>query len=132
MNGKKPTTCCATCTLEWQPTDHITGYAQPRDYTAPTRDANAAFAEDFFIFFQEALLLPPPGYLGHSANTPGSFTMSYAKTLFQINSYESVYGLARLHTTYNVDNYVMLGSVMLVRVKSARVTAIWISNRYMR
>ena len=44
---------------------------------------------------------PPPhpsGYLGHSAHTPASF--SIIKTLFRINFYESVYGLARLHTTY--------------------------------
>ena len=38
---------------------------------------------------------PPPRYLGHSDHTPGSFSMPYTKTLFQINSYESVYGLAR-------------------------------------
>ena len=50
-------------------------------------------------FFLEAYL-PPPGYLGPSAHTPGSFSMSYTKTLFQINSYESVHGLAQLHTTY--------------------------------
>ena len=37
-------------------------------------------------FFLEAHLLPllPPGYLRHSAHTPGSFSMSYTKTLFQI------------------------------------------------
>ena len=53
--------------------------------------------------FLEALL-SRPGYLWHSAHTPGSFAMSYTKTLFQINSYESVYGLARLHTTYITIN----------------------------
>jgi hypothetical protein len=31
-----------------------------------------------------------------------------------------------------LDSHVTLGSAMLVRVKSARVTAIWIGNRYMR
>ena len=31
---------------EWQPTDYSTGYAQPRDSTAPTKDSNAPFAED--------------------------------------------------------------------------------------
>ena len=47
------------------------------------------------FFFWKAPL-PPPGYLRHSAHIPGSFSMSY--TLFQNNSYEPVYGLARLHT----------------------------------
>ena len=51
----------------------------------------------------------PPGYLGHSPHTPGSFSMSYTKTLFQINSYESVYGLALLHTTYHtVETFKLL------------------------
>ena len=31
-----------------------------------------------------------------------------------------------------LDGRVMLGSVTLVRVKSTRVTAIWIGDRYMR
>ena len=35
-----------SCTLEWQPTDYSAGYAQPRDFTAPTKDANAPFEED--------------------------------------------------------------------------------------
>ena len=48
------------------------------------------------FFFWEAHL--PPRNLDHSAHTPGSFSMSYTKTLFQNNSYESVYGLTRLHT----------------------------------
>ena len=51
------------------------------------------------LFLEVHLLPPPPGYLGHSAHTPGSFSMSYTKNVFQNNSYESVYGLARLHTT---------------------------------
>ena len=45
-----------------------------------------------------------PGNLGHSAHIPGSFSMSCAKTLFQINSYESVNGLARPNTTYITIN----------------------------
>ena len=52
------------------------------------------------FFFYKPSSSPPPGYLGHSAHTPGSFSMSYIKTLFKMYSYESVYGLARLHTTY--------------------------------
>ena len=43
-------------------------------------------------FFLEAHLLPP-GYLGHSAHTPGSFSMSLTLNLFQVKSCESVYGL---------------------------------------
>ena len=54
----------------------------------------------FFFFFFEKPPSCPPGYLGHSAHTPGSFSMSYAKTVLQINSYF----LARLHTTYITIN----------------------------
>ena len=50
------------------------------------------------MIFLEAHLLLPPGYLGHSAHTPGSFSMSLDITLLQVKSCESVYGLARLHT----------------------------------
>ena len=45
-NWKKPTTCCAYYTGEWQPTDHTTGYTQTRYSTVPTKDVNALFAED--------------------------------------------------------------------------------------
>ena len=36
-NGKKPTTCCATYTLEWQPTDYTTGYAGNQGIPQPQR-----------------------------------------------------------------------------------------------
>ena len=49
------------------------------------------------FFFLRSPPPPPPDYLGHSAHTPGSFSMSLTITLFQVRSCESVYGLARLH-----------------------------------
>ena len=54
------------------------------------------------LFFKPTFS-PPPGYLGHSAYTPGYFSMSYTKTVFQINSYESVYGLALLGCSANEE-----------------------------
>ena len=57
----------------------------------------------FFVF--EKHTSSPPGYLGHTAHTPGSLSMSLTITLFQVRSCESVYGLARLHTILQTINY---------------------------
>ena len=55
------------------------------------------------VFFLEAHHLPP-GYFGHTAHLPGPSQCPYIKSLFHNNSYESVYGQARLHTTYISSN----------------------------
>ena len=39
---------------------------------------------DFCNFFFEKPTSSPAGYLGHSALTPGSFSISYTKTLFKV------------------------------------------------
>ena len=58
-------------------------------------------------FFLETHPLPP-NYLGHSTHTPGPSQCPYTKFLFQNNSYESVYSLARLHTNLHTINYCMI------------------------
>ena len=55
------------------------------------------------IFIFKKLISSILGYLRHSVNTPGPSQCPYTKYLFLIDSYESVDGLARLHT--NLHNY---------------------------
>ena len=52
------------------------------------------------------------------------------KVLFEVKT--SLGALRKTFVGIELDWPVMLGSVTLVRVKSARVTAIWISYCYMR
>ena len=66
----------------------------------------------FILFFLRSP--PPPPTLVTSGIVPippgpsqCPMLKLYAKTLFQINSYESVYGLARLHTTYITINILL-------------------------
>ena len=83
---------------------HLNASLDPTCSSTKVKDQPASLGmmcgQDVFL---EAHLLLLPGYLGHSAHTPGSFSMSYAKTLLQINSCESVYGLARLHTYITIN-----------------------------
>ena len=50
--------------------------------------------------------------------------------LFEVKT--SLGALSKNFVGIELDSHATLGSVTLVRVKLARVTAIWISDRYMR
>ena len=78
--------------------------ARTHMYSVLFASKSVTYSPYFCNFFFKKPTSTPPGYLGHSAHTPGSFSMSYTKTLFQNISYESVSGLARLHTTYITIN----------------------------
>ena len=58
------------------------------------------------------------------------FDSQFRMTFFLVKT-----SLGALSTNFGgieLDRHIMLGSVMLVWVKSARITAIWIGDHYMR
>ena len=75
-------------------------------------------------------------------NLFGSFLLLYLHIYFILDwcfletvifeAKTSIGALSKNFVGIGLDWRVTLGSVMLIRIKSARVTAIWIGDRYMR
>ena len=68
--------------------------------------------------------------LFHIPSTSHLWTDDLSFFLFEVKT--SLGALSKNFVGFELDWRVTLGSVTLVRVKSARVTTIWISDRYMR